>query len=159
MGVSFSRAIEAATTASNLKPSPINPAWIIEGSPVAQSSTLSRSADRQAWTVVWQCSEGKFHWYYDIDETILILEGSIVLENDEMPPTRYGPGDVVFFKNGAHAKWHVENQVQKLAFCRKTQPILLSYALRASSKIKRTLMPNRKAEALAATLPHGANSL
>jgi uncharacterized cupin superfamily protein len=136
--------IEAANTASNLTPSPIEPSWIIEGNPVAQSSLLSKSADEQACTVVWQCSEGKFHWYYDLDETILILEGSIIIENDVMRPTRYGPGDVIFFKKNAHAKWHVEGHVRKLAFCRKTQPILLALALRGLSKIKRALMPIRK---------------
>ncbi|MGB9115348.1 cupin domain-containing protein [Bradyrhizobium sp.] len=140
--------IEVANTASNLTPSPIEPSWIIGGNPVAQSSLLSKSADGQAWTVAWQCSEGKFHWYYDLDETILILEGSIVLENDVMPPTRYGPGDVIFFKEGAHAKWHVDDHVRKLAFCRKTQPVLLSFAWRVFSKIKRTLMPARKRKAL-----------
>ena len=149
----------AHTTAASLTPSPIEPTWIIEGSPVAELSLLSKSADGQAWTVIWRCSEGKFHWYYDFDETILILEGSIVIEGDGLPPTRYGAGDVIFFKKGAHAKWHVESRVRKLAFCRKTQPILMSYALRASSKIKRTLVPVRKAEVLAETLPHGANSL
>ena len=152
--------IEAARVAvTDLTPSPIEPSWIIEGNPVAQLSLLSKSADGLAWTVVWQCSDGIFHWYYDFDETILILEGSIVIEGDGMSPTRYVAGDVIFFKNGAHAKWHVESQVRKLAFCRRTQPILLSYALRASFKIKRTLMPNRKAEVLAAALPHGANAL
>jgi uncharacterized protein len=142
--------IEVGNTASNLTLSPIEPSWIIEGSPLAQSSLLSKSADGQAWTVVWQCSEGRFDWYYDLDETILILEGSIVLENDAMPPTRYGPGDVIFFKHGAHAKWHVEGHVRKLAFCRKTQPVLFGVALRVFSKIKRTLMPadNRKAVSL-----------
>ena len=149
MDLSFSRTlIEVANTGPNLTPSPIEPSWIIEGNPVAQSSLLSKSADGQAWTVVWQCSEGKFHWYYDIDETILILEGSIVLENDAMHPTRYGPGDVIFFKEGAHAKWHVEGHIRKLAFCRKTQPVLVSFALRAFSKIKRTLMPARKRKAV-----------
>ncbi len=149
MDLSFARArIEVANTALNLTPSPIEPSWIIEGNPVAQSSLLSTSDDRQAWTVVWQCSEGKFNWYYDLDETILILEGSIVLENDAMRPTRYGPGDVIFFKEGAHAKWHVEGHVRKLAFCRKTQPVLLSFALRVFSKIKRTLMPARKRKAV-----------
>ncbi len=150
--------IEGSSVLVSLTPSPIEPSWIIEGHPVAQASLLSKSADGQAFTVVWQCSEGKFHWYYDFDETILILEGSIVIESDEMPPTSYGAGDVVFFKKGAHARWHVEREVRKLAFCRKTQPVLLSYALRASSKIKRALMPIRKAAVLAATLPHGANS-
>jgi len=133
--------IETANIAANLSPRPIEPSWIIEGNPVAHASVLSKSADGMASTLVWQCSEGKFNWYYDFDETILILEGAIVLENDSMNPTRYGPGDVIFFKDGAHARWHVEGHVKKLAFCRKTQPVLLGLALRVLSRIKRTLLP------------------
>ena len=75
---------------------------------------------------------------------VLSQEGSIVLESDDMPPTRYGAGDVVFFRDGAHARWHVEGRVKKLAFCRKTQPVLLGLALRVFSKIRRTLMPSGK---------------
>jgi uncharacterized cupin superfamily protein len=136
--------IETANLAVNLTPRPIEPSWIIEGNPVAQSSVLSTSSDGLASTIVWECSEGKFNWYYDFDETILILEGSIVLENDSMRPTRYSAGDVIFFKNGAHARWHVEGRVRKLAFCRTTQPLLFGFALRAINKIKRTLMPSGK---------------
>ena len=136
--------IETANLAAALTPRPIEPSWIIEGDPAAQWSVLSKSADGLASTMIWQCSEGKFDWYYDFDETILILEGSIVLESDSMAPTRYGPGDVVFFKDGAHARWHVEGHVKKLAFCRKTQPVLLGFALRVFSKLKRTLMPSGK---------------
>ena len=136
--------IEMANLAANLTPQPIEPSWIIGGNPVAQCCVLSKSADGLASTMVWQCSEGKFNWYYDFDETILILEGSIVLENDALRPTRYGPGDVIFFKDGAHARWHVEGHVRKLAFCRKTQPVLLGFALRVFAKIKRTLMPAGK---------------
>ena len=138
--------IETGNLAVTMTPRPIEPSWITEGNPVAQSCVLSKSADGLASTMVWECSEGKFDWYYDFDETVLILEGSIVLENDEMRPTRYGPGDVIFFKDGAHAKWHVEGRVRKLAFCRKTQPVLLGFALRVFSKIKRTLMPSGKAQ-------------
>ena len=136
--------IETANLAVNLTPRPIEPSWIIEGNPLAQSSVLSQSADGLASTIVWQCSAGKFNWYYDFDETILILEGAIVLENDTMPPTRYGPGDVIFFRDGAHAKWHIEDHVRKLAFCRKTHPVLLAFAFRVLSKIMRTLMPSGK---------------
>jgi len=39
--------IEVANTATNLKPSPIEPSWIIEGNPVAESCLLSKSADGQ----------------------------------------------------------------------------------------------------------------
>jgi uncharacterized cupin superfamily protein len=133
--------IETAKLTVDLAPRPIEPSWVIEGKPEARSCVLSQSTDGLASTMVWHCTEGKFNWFYDFDETILILEGSIVLENDAMRPTRYGPGDVVFFKDGAHAKWHVEGHVKKLAFCRKTQPVWLGFALRVIGKVKRILLP------------------
>ena len=134
--------IETTSVAVNLTPSPIEATWIIEGNPVAQSHLLSKSADGLAITMVWECSEGRFNWYYDFDETVLILEGSIVLESDTMAATRYGPGDVIFFKDGAHARWHVEGRVRKLAFCRKTQPVWLGFALRGFLKLKKMLIPS-----------------
>jgi uncharacterized cupin superfamily protein len=108
--------IEIGKTNVELTPRPIEPSWIIEGKPEATWCVLSKSADGLASTMVWHCTEGKFNWYYDFDETIMILEGSIVLENDSMRPTRYSAGDVIFFRDGAHARWHVEGHVKKLAF-------------------------------------------
>jgi len=136
--------IETTNLVVNQTPKPIEPCWIIEGNPVAQWCVLSKSADGLASTMVWECSEGIFNWYYDFDETIMILEGSIVLESDTMRPTHYGPGDMIFFRNGAHARWHVHGHVRKLAFCRTTQPFVMGFALRAFNKIKRTLMLSGK---------------
>ena len=133
--------IEIAKLTVDLTPRPIEPSWIIEGKPEATWCVLSQSADGLASTMVWHCTAGKFNWYYDFDETILILEGGIVLESDTMPPTRYGPGDVIFFKDGAHARWHVESFVKKLAFCRKTQPVWLGFALRVVLKLKKMFLP------------------
>ena len=133
--------IEIAKTTVDLTPRPIEPSWIIEGKPDATWCVLSQSADGLASTMVWHCTAGKFNWYYDFDETILILDGGIVLESDAMPPTRYGPGDVIFFKDGAHARWHIESHVKKLAFCRKTQPVWLGFALRVVLKLKKMFLP------------------
>jgi uncharacterized cupin superfamily protein len=134
--------IETTNLAVNLTPRPIEPSWIIEGKPDAQWCVLSQSADGLATTMVWECSAGKFNWYYDFDETVLILEGSIVLESDTMPAKRYAAGDVIFFKDGAHARWHIEDRVRKLAFCRKTQPVWLGFALRVVLKLKKMLLPS-----------------
>jgi uncharacterized cupin superfamily protein len=134
--------IETTNLAVNLTPRPIEPSWIIEGKPDAQWCVLSQSADGLASTMVWECSAGKFNWYYDFDETILILEGSIVLESDGMQATRYVAGDVIFFKDGAHARWHIEDRVRKLAFCRKTQPVWLGFGLRVFLKLRKMLMPS-----------------
>ena len=143
--------IEATNLDVTLSPRPIEPSWITEGNPVAQWHVLSRSADGLASTMVWECSEGRFNWYYDFDETVLILDGSIVLESDGMPPTRYTKGDVIFFKDGAHAKWHVEGRVRKLAFCRKTSPVWFGFALRVFLKLKKIMLPadERRAASLA----------
>ena len=136
--------IETAKLTVDLTPQPIEPSWIIGGHPEARSCLLSQSADGLASTMVWECSEGRFNWYYDFDETILILEGSIVLEGDTMPATRYVAGDVIIFRDGAHARWHVEGRVRKLAFCRKTQPVWFGFALRVFLKLRKMLMPSGK---------------
>ena len=145
--------IEIAKLTVDLTSRPIEPSWIIEGRPDARWCVLSQSADGLASTMVWHCTAGKFNWYYDFDETILILEGGIVLESDTMPPTHYGPGDVIFFKDGAHARWHIESHVKKLAFCRKTQPVWLGFALRVGLKLKKMFLPagNRQPASLMAS--------
>jgi uncharacterized cupin superfamily protein len=140
--------IVPSRTEVELKPAPIEPSWIIEGNPTASNATLSRSMDGMASTIVWQCTEGKFNWHYDIDETIHILEGSVVIESDGMKPTRFGPGDVIFFKNGASARWHVEGHVRKLAFCRRTQPRLVGLALRVAAKLHGLLIPPKNKPSL-----------
>jgi uncharacterized protein len=130
--------IETGHCNVELKPAPIESSWILEGNPEAHSSPLSTSACGTAATLIWSCTEGKFNWYYDCDETIMILEGSIVLESAGMPPKRYGVGDVIFFCKGAHAKWHVEGYVKKVAFLRQANPIGFGFAIRAVNKLKRT---------------------
>ena len=132
--------IETGHSSVELKPAPIEPSWIIEGHPQATWHVLSRSVDGLASTMVWQCTAGKFNWYYDFDETIMILEGSIVLESDGLPPKRYGVGDVIFFRDGAHAKWHVEGHVKKIAFCRKTTPAVIGFMIRVVNKLKRMFL-------------------
>jgi uncharacterized protein len=72
--------IESGHCNVDLKPSPIDPE--------ARSHRLAASTDGAAATLIWSCTEGKFNWCYDVDETVLILEGSMVLESDGMPPRR-----------------------------------------------------------------------
>jgi uncharacterized cupin superfamily protein len=136
--------IETGHCNVDLKPSPIEPSWILEGNPEARSHRLSTSACGTAATLIWSCTEGKFNWYYGYDETIMILEGSVLLESDGMPPKRYGVGDVIFFRDGAHAKWHVEGYVKKLAFCRQSKPAWRAFAIRAFNRLKLMyLAPNK----------------
>ncbi len=138
-------AIVHGTTSVELKPAPIQPDWILEGNPVARNAQLARSADRSSCTLIWDCTPGKFVWHYDIDETIHVLEGSIVLDDGVAPARRLGPGDVVFFPAGAVVNWTVETHVRKLAFFRRQLPMPVAIVVRAALGAKSRLGKRRKA--------------
>jgi len=110
----------------------------------ARSHLLSISACGRATTPIWSCTEAKFNWYYDLDETVMILKGCMVIESDGMPPQRCGARDVVFFCEGAHAKWHIEKYVKKVALLRQTNPVGFGYAFRAINKLKRMSSGSRR---------------
>ena len=137
--------IVCGATSVDLKPAPINPDWIRAGTPTARNAVLSVSRDRAACTLVWDCTPGAFEWHYDTDETIHILEGSIVLDDGFAPPRRLGPGDVVLFPKGAVVKWTVETHVRKIAFFRRPVPRPVIVALRAFSLSKRKVLPRFRA--------------
>ena len=48
--------IETSHCNVDLKPSPIEPSWILEGNPEARSCPLSISADSAARTLIWSCT-------------------------------------------------------------------------------------------------------
>ena len=123
-----------------LKPSPIDPKWIIEGTPTARSAMLSGSPDGNAVTVMWECTQGRFDWFYSWEETLYIYEGDAILD-EGLPTERHiGPGDTVFFPAGSHALWHVREPVRKIAFCRAALPRSIYKGLNVLRIIKRKLM-------------------
>lgn len=126
-----------------LRPSPIVPDWIVAGAPVAQVAELMRSDDETSFTVVWDCTAGTFDWTYNVDETIHIVEGTIVLSDAGNPPRRLGPGDVVFFPKGSKVRWEVESYVKKVAFFRKVVPNPMTGVYKMLRRIKRWLKPQQ----------------
>jgi uncharacterized cupin superfamily protein len=140
--------ISSFNTRADLKSAPIDPRWIVEGTPVARNCLVAGSSDCSAWTMVWDCTAGKFHWTYKVDETVHVLEGTVtVTVNGKTNTLR--TGDIAFFPAGAVALWHVENYVRKLAFCQKPVPALLGVPLRLT---RRALKQLRKG----LTLVHGS---
>ncbi len=128
-------AVEMSNIGVSLRPAPIEPSWIIEGSPKARNALISRSRDGTADTLVWDCSPGKFMWHYHTEETIHFLEGQVVLD-DGTGPRRVGPGDVIFIPAGAKVHWTVEQHVRKLAFFRKQLPKPVELLVNALRRVK-----------------------
>jgi uncharacterized cupin superfamily protein len=118
-----------------LQSAPINPAWILEGTPAARNRIIAPSTDRFGWTMLWDCTAGKFNWHYSIDETVHIIDGSVIVTDGDGATMTLGPGDIAFFPAGSSAHWHVENYVRKVAYCQKPVPAILGLPLRVLRKI------------------------
>lgn len=132
-----------------LNPSPIYPDWVLEGKPVARNQVLSRSADGTATTFLWDCTAGRFNWHYDVDETVYIIEGGVVVK-DGSGTRILSVGDTIFFPAGARAEWYVENYVRKIAFCRTPLPRMLVLAKRGFRLLKRLMGKSGSADPSAA---------
>jgi len=120
-----------------LNPSPIHPEWVIEGNPIARNKVLSSSADGTASTLIWDCTAGRFNWFYDVDETIYVIEGGVVIRDAGGAARRLSAGDTIFFPAGARAEWHVEDYIRKIAFCRAPLPRPIVFARRGYRFLKR----------------------
>jgi uncharacterized cupin superfamily protein len=121
----------------SLTPAPINPKWILEGQPVARNRLLSTSADGTASTLIWDCTSGRFNWFYNIDETLYLLQGSVTLKDPEGNSRLVVAGDTIFFPAGSQAEWTVDTYVRKVAFCRTALPGPLVFALRFRRQLKK----------------------
>lgn len=95
---------------------PIPQAWILEGNPVARNRRLAGSSDQLATTFMWDCTAGRFNWFYDEDEVIHVLEGSVIIEDTAGVRQRLQAGDTFLFAAGTRYQWTVPNYIRKVAF-------------------------------------------
>lgn len=129
-----------------LEASPINPDWILEGDPRARGILLSSSADGTASTFIWDCTAGRFNWYYGVDETIYVLEGGMTIK-DAGGTHQLNAGDTIYFPAGASAEWIVKSYVRKIAFVRTQLPRSLASARRVYQRLKRVVRAGDRAPA------------
>jgi uncharacterized protein len=119
---------------------PIQPNWVLEGTPTARIQPISASADGTSHTCFWDCTAGRFNWFYSFDETLHILEGGFTLKDLLSGTTRQVvAGDIVYFPQGAQAEWTIQKYVRKLAFCRTALPGYLVSARNVARRVKRLM--------------------
>ena len=61
---------------------------------------------------VWQCEISEFDWYYDSEETCLIIEGDVTVKYGT-ESVSFTAGDYVVFPKGLSCVWQVKNPVKK----------------------------------------------
>jgi len=131
--------IEFGTASVALDPLPINANWILEGSPVGRAKVISRSTDGTARTVIWDCTAGRFNWFYDIDETVYVLEGSALIKDHTGAARRVSAGETILFRAGSQAQWTVESYIRKIAFFRNPVPKFALLGIRIMRLLNRMM--------------------
>jgi hypothetical protein len=129
--------IEFGLGAATFGSAAINPDWILEGNPVARNQFLFKSADGTATTWLWDCTAGKFNWFYDIDETVYLIEGSVIIKDHAGGISHVNAGETIFFPAGSSAEWTVPNYVRKFAILRAPLPRQVQFAKRVYHSLKR----------------------
>ena len=85
----------------SLIPAPIPREWILEGEPVARNRHIAGSTDGLGFTCMWDCTAGRFNWFYGVDETVYLLEGSITVV-DSTGANNSSQGGRNFLLRGRH---------------------------------------------------------
>lgn len=130
--------IAAALDDLEMAPKPIEPSWILAGTPEARLSLHSRAYDEQATTAIWDCTAGTFRWYFGWDETVMILEGEVHITAEDGSQRTLKAGDIAYFPGKSWATWHIDTYVRKIAFCRKEFPAPVNMALKWRDRLRRS---------------------
>ncbi|MGK2887686.1 MAG: cupin domain-containing protein [Rhodococcus sp. (in: high G+C Gram-positive bacteria)] len=143
------RSIEAVRLSEVLlHADPIDSDWILDGQPEARSAEWSRSVDGTTTTNVWDCTAGRFRWFFAVDEIVHIMDGSVTVSSEDHPARTLVAGDAALFRAGTWSEWHVENYVRKHAILRRHLPASMSFALQFAGNVRGAL---RRAKQLGRT--------
>ncbi|ORI17188.1 cupin domain-containing protein [Rhodococcus sp. 1168] len=122
-----------------LNASPINPDWILDGKPVARTAEWTRTLDGTTTFNVWDCTAGRFNWYFHVDEIVHIMDGSVTVSAEDSPPRTLVAGDAALFHAGTWSEWHVSDYVRKHAILRSGLPAPVLRALGFARNIRGAL--------------------
>ena len=119
----------------DLPSAPIPEDWVREGSPKARMKELTKAQDGGLTSWLWDCTAGKFEWYFVSDEFVHILEGEVEVTGADGHTKMLKPGDVAFFPAGMRSLWHVPKYVKKLAILRDNREPFLRKLQRKWSEL------------------------
>jgi uncharacterized cupin superfamily protein len=120
-----------------MRAAPIEPSWVIEGNPQARIAHHSQGDDESALTAVWDCTAGTFRWFFGWDETVMILEGEVLVEAADGSRRLLRAGDIAYFKGGTWATWQIDTYLRKIAFIRRPAPAPLAALYRLRARLRR----------------------
>lgn len=141
--------VHASLDKAELKAAPIEPSWIVEGSPQARRTSIVRLTDGRTWIDHWDCTSGRFVWHYPLDEVAHIVEGEAFITDSEGVTSRIAAGNVVTFRQGSTANWHVPIYIRKLAVMHLPLHPLFRFFMRQRDRVRNAVAIARRRLGLA----------
>ena len=153
--VARTRVEQACTTVAaaemQLVPTPIDPAWRIDGGePLTEAAEVVSARDGTTAVYLWQTGRSRFRWEHESDEVVTVLDGECFLSDRSAPPgwrgeRRLVAGDVAFFPAGSRTEWRVPDRLRKVSTLVRPLPAPLAEAMRWLRAGKRALGRRRAA--------------
>jgi uncharacterized cupin superfamily protein len=95
----------------------------VAGSPKGSGTVTYQTSDKLVSGGVWGCSPGTFELTFGWDEMSYLLEGEIIIEQDDAQPITVRPGDFLMCPNGTRSRWTVKKACKKIFFLRSPEPL------------------------------------
>ena len=84
---------------------------------------------------MWDCTAGRFNWYYKADETVYVVEGSMTVVDDAGQLSHLKAGDAFLFPKDTRFEWTVHTYVRKVAFVHQPVSRKLRVLMRMSGAV------------------------
>lgn len=98
------------------EPYPMPPGCVRSGDPEARVRWLRVSGPGEPayYAGLWSARPSIFEWRFDLDETLHVLEGRVVVTLEGGDVLDLGPGDVASFPRGAVTTWDIREPFRKV---------------------------------------------
>ena len=80
--------------------------------PEIRKPTEEEEKEAKNWPI-WEKEESEFPWEYSQQETCLIIDGDVIVTNEEGEEFNFSAGDYVVFPVGMKCKWKIKKAVKK----------------------------------------------
>lgn len=91
----------------------VDPSWVHSGVPDFRHAEMGRSPDGRTISGLWACDgPSTFEWAFSMDETLILLEGTVEVEYLGKRFT-IRPGESATFLADTKAVWHVPRHMKK----------------------------------------------
>jgi uncharacterized cupin superfamily protein len=135
--------LPAIAADDDLGPFPIDPSWMVAGTPTTRARRLMLVDDSALSGTLWETTAAQFEWHYGSDELVMIVDGEVVITPPSGSTFTLRKGDVMFVSAGQVLSWNVPVFVKKLVVNPVHTPLVRRLAVRipfARSLVRRLRM-------------------